>query len=343
MLRHFKRRRLGRKVQVQGSIDRVSLTLIRGWSLDPTSKEPVTIELRTEAGELLTRAVANEPRPDVGRRFGTDGRHGFWVPLPMSRSTAEPIQVFACSSSGETLLTVLKLADAPEVRDPANVQFRDTLVVANPDGLARALGSETLVICGPSRGGTSLVSYVLLNLGYPLGEDLDGLVHEDKEILAAIAKPSEMDQIIAERNRRFKRWGFKVPHAVDHVGWLAGALRNPVFLIVFRNPFAIAKSLVNRDPSFSDPGLHELARALEYGVHKMDLGIQVVLTGAPSVLIDVDAARGTPEQLVRDLANLFVPNTSDQIIATIARDINSPGYKSFTRTPELTQPTYLSS
>jgi hypothetical protein len=307
---------------MQGSIDLVTLGSIGGWAFDPISKGPTTIELRTEGGELLMQTLADQPRPDVGRQLGTDGLHGFWIPLPVGPSTKGPIHVFACSSSSKILLTVLKLDD-----DSANIEIRDTMVIARPDSLTRILTNETLVICGPGRGGTSIIAYVLLSIGYYLGDKLRDNNHEDQDIQAAMGNPSEMDRIIADRNRHFKRWGFKFPRALQHIDWLAGALRNPVFLVVFRNPVATAKTVLRRDPKFRGAGVRGLARALEHGLRNMQLGTQVLMTKAPSILVDIDAARGAPERLVRDIVNLFAPNTSDQLIEAIARDISAAGYK----------------
>jgi hypothetical protein len=204
------------------------------------------------------------------------------------------------------------------------------MIVVWPGDLARVLGNETLVICGPGRGGTSIISYILLSLGYYLGEGLEAN-HEDRDILAAIGLPSRMEAIVADRNLRYQRWGFKIPIAVHHVDWLASALRNPVFLVVFRNPVAIAKTVLKRDPTFTGAGPRNLVTALEHGFRKMELGTQVVMTRAPSILIDVDAARGTPEQLVRDLVSLFAPNTSDEVVEAIADEIGAAGYKSLIR------------
>ena len=318
---------LARKGRMQASIDRVALGSILGWAFDPAFKGPVTIELRTEGGELLMQSLADQPRPDVGRQLGTHGFHGFVIPRPLGQSTKQPIQVFACSGSSRTLLTVLRLDDDPEYQDPANVEHRDSMIVVRPSQLTRVLGTETLVICGPGRGGTSIVAYVLRNLDYYLGDKLRVNTHEDQDVQTAMGNPSEMERIIADRNRRFKRWGFKFPSSVQHIEWLAGALRNPVFLVVFRNPVATAKSALKRDPQVVGADLRGLARALENGLRNMDIGTQVLTTKAPSLLIDVDAARGTPERLVRDLADLFAPNTSGQRIEAIARDITAAGYK----------------
>lgn len=135
------------------------------------------------------------------------------------------------------------------------------MVVVRPDSLNRVLGYETLVICGPSRGGTSIISYVFLKIGYYLGEGL-GHNHEDQDILTAMGNSSEMHRIVAERNQRFKRWGFKVPDAIYYIDWLTGALRNPVFVVSFRNPVATAKTILKREPVFRGAGLRGLASAL---------------------------------------------------------------------------------
>jgi hypothetical protein len=216
----------------------------------------------------------------------------------------------------------------------AKIEFRDTMIIVRPDSLTDVLGNETLVIGGPSRGGTSIIAYILLNIGYYLGDNLREDYHEDRDILDAIGRPSEMEKIIAGRNQQYARWGFKVPDAVHYIDWLAGALRNPVFMVVFRNPIATTKSILKRDPNFGgSAGLRQLATALEHGLHKMELGTQALRTSAPSILIDVDAARATPEWLVRELADLFGPKTAARQLEAIAHEIGSGSYK-----PAMAQP-----
>jgi hypothetical protein len=173
-----------------------------------------------------------------------------------------------------------------------------------------------------------MIAYVLLKIGYYLGKELRDSYHEDREIIRALGNAFEMERIVLERNKQLKRWGFKLPDAIHYASWLTGALRNPVFLVVFRNPVAIARTISRRDPKFGGSGLQQLTAALEHGLHKMELGIGVIKTKAPSILVDVDAARGNSQRLVRDIANLFAPNTSDELIETIAQEINDGGYKS---------------
>jgi hypothetical protein len=246
----------------------------------------------------------------------------------MRRLADEPINVVARSRSGEVRLPAIDGGGVKELDKSAGIEFRDTMIVVHPDELARVIGNETLVICGPARSGTSLIAYVLLRLGCNLGDDLLDLIHEDREILDAIRQPAEMARVVAERNRRAKRWGFKVPRAVQYLDWLEGMLRNPVFVVAFRNPVAIARTILRRDPTYGGAGLGDLGTALEYGIHRMWLGGQVIATKAPSLLVDVDAARGVPERLVRDLSSLFAPNASDELITAIASNIGAGGYRS---------------
>src|SRR5579859_7246453 len=74
------------KHRIRSSIDETTPAFIRGWAFDRISTGPVVIELRDQRGVVLTRGVANQPRPDVARELGTDGLQGFWVPLPEGTS-----------------------------------------------------------------------------------------------------------------------------------------------------------------------------------------------------------------------------------------------------------------
>jgi hypothetical protein len=316
------------RTEILANIEQTTSISVRGWALDPTSPDPVIIELRTAAGEVLKRAVANLPRPDVGRQHGTGGFHGFWMRLPLRRHGLGSIEVLARSRTGEIRLDVIELDELTALDVPTRIEFYDTMIAVRTDGLAEVLGNETLVICGPGRGGTSVVAYVLRRAGYYLGEELGSENHEDLDILAAIRNRSQMKTIIAGRNQQHKRWGFKIPLAVNHIHWLVDVLRNPIFLVAFRNPVAIAKSLVRRDERYADTTLYKLGSAFEHGLHKMELGAaQVLIAEAPSILIDVDAARGNASRLVRDLTSVFVPDVSEELARAIASDIGAPGYK----------------
>jgi hypothetical protein len=137
-----------------------------------------------------------------------------------------------------------------------------------------------------------------------------------------------MKTIVARRNQQHKRWGVKLPLAINHIHWLVDVLRNPIFLVAFRNPVAIAKSLVRRDEKYADATLYKLGSAFEHGLQTMELGAaQALIAKAPSILVDVDGARGNASRLVRDLTRVFVPDVSEELARAIASDIGAPGYK----------------
>jgi hypothetical protein len=300
--------------RIRASIDEATSAFVRGWAYDPASKEPAIIEVRSSAGEVLSTATAHRPRPDVGRELGTDGMHGFFVPLPAPRGAKGSVHVFARFSSGEAQLVVLDLEESGDFPSLATIDFRETMIVVRPDRLHEILGNETLLICGASRG-TSLIANILQRLGYYLGDNVN-VDCDDQDVVAAISSPSEMQAIIVERNHQNKRWGLKIPTAVRDLDWLAATVRNPLFLVAFVNPVAIAESSLNNNLVPDDFGL-----ALDNAFAEMEFSTQTLISEAPSVLIDVDAARKTTELLVRDLAALLVANASKQLIELVVTDL----------------------
>jgi hypothetical protein len=125
-----------------------------------------------------------------------------------------------------------------------------------------------------------------------------------------------MHAIVAGRNRRHERWGLKSPTAVRYMDWLATTVRNPVFLVAFVNPVAVAESALRNKRALDDFGF-----ALDNAFAEMEFSTQALIGTAPSVLIDVDAVRKTTEPLVRDLAALLVPNAPKQLIELVVTDL----------------------
>jgi hypothetical protein len=109
--------------------------------------------------------------------------------------------------------------------------------------------SETVVILGMTRGGTSMVAGAVRGFGYYLGEGL--LVNlEDQNF---VYKTDEhMIQTIAKRNEDHALWGWKYPIAVEYLERLLPYLRNLIVIIVTRDATATACAMTrwdDRDPS----------------------------------------------------------------------------------------------
>jgi len=214
------------------------------------------------------------------------------------------------------------MAAAPE----DSLADRQSLVIKSPEQLRDRLGRETLLVTGSPRGATSLVAYVLLRGGYPLSSDRRARNHEDPEIVAARFDDARLRAIIAARNAGAARWGFKLPYASRAIRWYAGELRNPVFVMIYRNPLAIARSIMRRQPGWSQSaaGLDE---ALTQGLSMMTAGSDVLQVDAPAILVDVDQAKANPSTFVEELFASLAIEASEATLADIAATIASPGYR----------------
>lgn len=206
----------------------------------------------------------------------------------------------------------------------------ETLVVSRPDLIAARAGKETLVVAGASRGGTSLVAYALLAAGYPLADgQLGKRNHEDMAVVSAFNDSDKFRELIKRRNARHAHWGFKLPDAVYAAPWLARELRNPIFVVAFRNPLAIARSKISRGRFFHGTDLG-LAQALEHGLDMLDAGAEMLRTGHPVIMIDIEKAQARPQIFLDELFDVLGhrPATSTD---EIAQAISSPGYKPLKR------------
>ena len=80
--------------RVQGAVESRPRPEIRGWLLDtarPGRRRRVAIELD---GRLRDVIVAGEPRGDIARWMGTDGRHGFLWRVPAPEAEGARVDVF---------------------------------------------------------------------------------------------------------------------------------------------------------------------------------------------------------------------------------------------------------
>lgn len=207
---------------------------------------------------------------------------------------------------------------------------RGPILIKDPASLSARLGRETLLVTGSPRGATSLIAYVLLRGGYPLAAT-QRQNHEDREIVAARHDRRRLSAIIAERNATASRWGFKLPFAAREVAWYADNLRDPVFVMIYRNPLAIARSILHRHPGWpqSNEGID---KAMRRGLEMMTAGTDVLGVDAPAILIDVDASKTEPEALVCGLYAALSLDVPADRVAEIAAEVQVSGYRKITTT-----------
>ena len=103
-------------------------------------------------------------------------------------------------------------------------------------------GEATVVIAGLTRSGTSMIGSLLHCLGVPLGPKFDKAVFEDVE-LAGLLESGDGEgftRAVNARNAAHPVWGFKRPNAYRRLDHIAGQLRQPRLIVLFRDVLAIA-------------------------------------------------------------------------------------------------------
>lgn len=112
--------------------------------------------------------------------------------------------------------------------------------IGNSEALEKA--EKTLIVVGVARGGTSLIAGTLYHLGIFTGDKSVPPVFEDVR-LATVFETGDEDEahrIIEAYNEDHEVWGFKRPAAIDYIDKLHEICRNPIYLFVFKDIFAIA-------------------------------------------------------------------------------------------------------
>lgn len=112
---------------------------------------------------------------------------------------------------------------------------------------------RTFVVLGCPRGGTSLLSGALNATGIYMGETATAQ-YEDKAFkvpLADVRRDPNIEArllpVIQERNRRHRFWGWKLPNNIYYIQQIRHLLVNPVFIFVYRDENAIARSSAKHD------------------------------------------------------------------------------------------------
>lgn len=98
----------------------------------------------------------------------------------------------------------------------------------------------TVVVSGLGRSGTSMIAKLLVAGGISMGSS-SGPIQEDVGISTLIeqARKWALRREVKRRNNLMDVWGFKRPLIVKHHKTLDRTLRNPRYILIFRDPFAV--------------------------------------------------------------------------------------------------------
>ncbi len=179
-------------------------------------------------------------------------------------------------------------------------------------------GPKTVVVLGVERGGTSMVAGVIRAMGISMGERA-GLNHEDPRFLTE--DHDRLRPYIAQRNQQAAVWGFKMPKASLHLDFFAKVLRNPVYVVAYRNPVSIVDSWEQRG---AGQALDVLERINQYQSSLSDFFRN---TNAPVLLVNYERAvsKNGGAAFVAELAELLKWDATPEQLERAAQMMTGDG------------------
>lgn len=171
-----------------------------------------------------------------------------------------------------------------------------------------------------------MVAGIARALGLDLGNVGSSKTNEDP-----IFKNQHVDKMrdaITQRNSEHDVWGWKYPAAGNYLPDLLSYLRNPYFLVVYRDPVAAALSQSRLDRTRS-------RRPVPISLHESNANNNtntgfVLATNRPCLLVSMERAAQKPAELIDDIATfLALPEPSEELTKQILDYIRPGRYKSF--------------
>lgn len=155
----------------------------------------------------------------------------------------------------------------------------------------------TYVVLGLARSGTSMIARCLHALGVPMGDKLSA-VYEDVVVSRAMEGGTleQVREVVAQRNAQHPRWGFKRPAAIHFIERYERELRNPRYIVVFRDVLAIA----NRNRISIE---QDLLQGLRTAAQEYQTLVELVSAlRRPTLLVSYEKALLEPEAFVEAMA-----------------------------------------
>ena len=178
----------------------------------------------------------------------------------------------------------------------------------------------TIVVSGLGRSGTTMISKLLTAGGIHMGVSKADVIHEDVGI-SNLVETDQADRFKAEvqrRNERWSVWGFKRPLIVRKHELLSATLRNPRYIIIFRDPLAVA---MRNTLSMG----FTIAQGLEiYSQQMVDVTRFVVESNRPKLLLSYEKVIDNPKAsiaAIREFAN--IPAEKQDAMVSVVRPNDS--------------------
>ncbi len=192
------------------------------------------------------------------------------------------------------------------------------LVVLNDNPSDISLGgTRTIVITGVARSGTSMIAQVLSSRGVDLGERHDTVVFED-QVAQEFLLDNDLvgfERYARARDQRSDVWAFKKPHLHLHGADILGLLRNPVLVVTFRDPVAIARRNAISEGISNHQAIGEALQDLQ---GMLDFALKA---RCPVLLVSYEKALVRPRLLVEELLRFCGLPDDEASVASLVRNV----------------------
>lgn len=184
---------------------------------------------------------------------------------------------------------------------------------------------RTYVTLGLERGGTSAIAGIERSLGLYMG-DIDKGNNEDQNFTGY--RLGRMRSTIQQRNKQHDVWGFKYPKAVMYMPQLVESLRNPYFIVVYRDAIATALSHLGWTGSRNRKPAH-------LAVHEANSFTNAntsfaFASGHPTLVVSHELAMAKPSDAIDEVARfLGIEPPGRELRAKIIEYLEPGSYKSF--------------
>lgn len=187
---------------------------------------------------------------------------------------------------------------------------------------------KTVVVLGPARSGTSMIAGALSYLGVHMCDKKNDTTFEDSALSLAVenGRSGAVNDLIKERNEKFPVWGWKRPSSIKYIAGMESMFRNPLYVVVFRDVFAIAH---RNKISMGTDTITNMQFSLEQYSRIINF---IGKSTAPCMMVSYDKALANKELFVHRLAR-FVGMGNKQLMQAALDfiQLNPPKYLDVSR------------
>ena len=157
---------------------------------------------------------------------------------------------------------------------------------------------RTVIVLGCGRGGTSAIAGALRVLGIPFPSGSHPLKHESSPV---VYQREQIDRRTTEANLRamdgwFGLWGWKSPRDLFSVHSWVSMVRNPMFVLIWRDQIQTARSIVRRERLEFEVALRHVAEVYA------ELGRFAFTAPFPLAIVGYDELCAAPAEVLPELA-----------------------------------------